>query len=212
MWYDRSRSYVLGSEYAFRSFQKQDYTVRKGSYERLINHYYGKNSLFKRTLPHAGNYGLLELNEATKDLEIPLHHLLDEMGGDSDGNAQDFVESYNKLLESFDSLNNNSFINRKNWLTSLTDTYRNELHRAGFVILEDGTLTEKTDEEQAVLDEESFNELFQGENCYGNLLLDCTVKIGYEALSTLSRSPKLYSPSGSFIYTINTGTLYNDVI
>ncbi len=185
--------------------------MRKGSYERLINHYYGKNSLFKRTLPQVGNYGLLELNEATRDLELPLHNLLDEMEGESEGNVEDFVESYNKVLESFDSLNNNSFCNRKNWLTALTHTYRNELQRGGFVILENGTLTRITDEEQKVVDEQAFNELFQGEKSFGRLLLDCTVKIGYEALSSLSRSPKLYSSSGRFIYSINTGTLYNDI-
>ena len=209
MWNGASLTYYLDSSPTFRSFLRKDNTVRKGSYERLINQYYGKNILFKRTLPYAGNYQLLELNEKTKDVELSLSNLLKDPGTDNEGYTEDLVESYNKLIESFDSLENKEFATKKNWLTSLADTYSAELQKAGFLISEDGSLIRKN-EEQSLEIEAAFQNLFHKQNSFGKHLLDRTLQISKEALSSLGHSPKLYSASGSFIYSVDTGTLFND--
>ncbi len=211
MWYDSSRAYMLASNHVFRSFSRHDYSARKGSYERLINHYYGKNSLFKRTLPYAGNYQLLDLNELAKDVELPLSKLLYGIGEESEADAEDLAESYNKLMKAFDTLDNKEFVSRKNWLTSLTKTYSEEILKAGFILTEDGFMISKTKEEQSLENVAAFNYLFQGEHSFGKHLMDRIIQIGHEALSSISRSPKHYSASGSFVYSITTGTLYNDV-
>lgn len=211
MWYDSNRAYLLNSNYSFTSLSRQDNSVRRGSYERLINNYYGKNSLFKRTLPQAGNYQFLDINEATKDVEGSLQNLLFGEDDEQEAKAEELTESYNKLLRSFDGINKPEFASRRNWLTALTSTYAGQLHEAGYVIAEDGTLQKKLGELSKEEKEDALHTLFTREDSYGKHLLDVSVKIGYEALSSLGRSPKLYNPNGSFIYTIMPGTLYNEV-
>ncbi len=210
MWYDRSQFYMMNTNYALHSFKQQN-GVRRGSYEHLINQYYGKNAIYKKTLPYVGNFKFLDLNEVTKDVEGSLHSLLYESGPDSENRAEELVESYNKLLQRFDSLDNEKFESRKTWLTSLTSLYGKELQEAGFTFGEDGTLMRARKESRTEEEQQAFNELFTGEDSYGKHLLDITVKIGRETLSSVSRWPKLYNPRGSYTYTVDTGTLYNDI-
>ncbi len=211
MWYDNIRLYTLRTSHSRYTLSKQNRAIRKGSYERLINNYYGKNSLFKRALPFANNCHLLEINEATKDVELTLSNFLYDTEIDMESNTEDLVESYNKLLKSFDTLDNGVFSNRRNWLNSLTNTYSTELQRAGLMISEDGTLIKKSKEDQGLEARETLQSLFQREDSYGKHLLVRTVNIGYEALSSLSKSPKLYNSNGSHIYSIATGNLYNAI-
>lgn len=211
MWYNRSQLYMMNTSYALHSFTKQNGGVRRGSYERLINQYYGKNAIYKRTLPYAGNFKLLELNEATKDVEGSLHSLLNEMEVDTENKVDELVEAYNKLLKQFASLDNESFASRKTWLTSLTSMYGKNLMEAGYMIGEDGTLQKAVKEDRTEEEVQAFDDLFAGDDSYGKRLLDVTVKIGQEALAFVSRWPKLYNPRGSYTYTIDTGTLYSDV-
>lgn len=211
MWYDRSTSYLLDSGYLKNFFIKQEYTVRKGSYERLINHYYGKDSLFKRTLPQAGNYRLLDLNEATKDVEVSLRNLMENPLENQENKALELTEAYNQLMRAFDNTDSAGFASRKMWLTSIVNAHSSELEKEGFLILEDGTLTRKTMTNEVGEEAENWKTLFEGEDSFGQRLLDRTVKVGFEALTSLSKSPKLYRANGSFIYTIRTGTLFNEV-
>lgn len=210
MWYDRGASYLLDSGYIKNVSFKQNYTVRKGSYERLINHYYGKDSLFKRTLPHAGNYKLLSLNERTKDVEMSLRDLMENPNETREDLEDDWMEAYNRLIKAFDSTDNAGFASRKMWLTSVVNAYSSELEKAGYFMGEDGTLVKKAVNEESEEVTKNRAALFQGEDSFGKHLLDRTLKVGYEALTSLCKTPKLYRANGSFIYTIQTGTLFND--
>lgn len=204
--------YVYGAYLMTPHLSSPSNNVNKNSFGRLLNSYYGKHSLFKKTLTCTNTSELLEFNEEVKGLRTSLSSLIENEGLYKEGKEEvlkealaKFVEEYNAVRESFQTFEQEELQNKGNSMDAVTKAYEQQLLAAGIVCKEDGTLTIGEDG----LSVKEAEEVFLGEQSFASRLNSKAGILGQEALAMLSPVPKFYGENGSINYTVNAGTLFS---
>ncbi|MDO5521323.1 MAG: hypothetical protein Q4G58_12595 [bacterium] len=215
MAYNNSLSYVYGSYLMSPHINKTTNHVNKNSFGRLINSYYGKHSLFKKTLPCSYSSELLTFNEKTKDIMTSLDTLNDQQGLYTEENREElgktlssFVEDYNSLVEALGECGKDELKEKSCMLEGVSELHKEDLISMGIQINEDQTLSIDTDQINAA-DLSVMKKLFSGPNSYGTTIMERASQLGKEALSLVSSTPKFYQSSGSINYSVNSGVLFS---
>ncbi|MDO5291894.1 MAG: hypothetical protein Q4F05_04000 [bacterium] len=215
MAYNNSLSYVYGSYLMSPRISRNTNNVNKNSFGRLINSYYGKHSLFKKTLPCTYSSELLTLNEKTKDIATSLHVLQEKQELYSEEKREElgetlfsFVQEYNSLVEALGECEKDELKEKSYMLEGVSEFYKDDLLSVGIQINEDQTLNIDTDQIDTT-DLSVIERLFHGQNSYGMAVMERASQLGKESLSMVSSAPKFYQSTGNINYSVNTGVLFS---
>ncbi len=210
-----SMSYVHGAYLMSPHMTRPSNQVNKNSFGRLINSYYGKHSLFKKTLACSNSSSLLELNEDTKALQASATKLKQEADlykaenqKQLEGTIKEFVKEYNQVVKSFAEIESKELCQKGNIIRENVKTKKEALADIGIQCEEDGTLT-IGESGLDCTDIEAIKEVLQGERGFASYVGKKAETIGKEALSLLAPAPKFYGGSGSIQYLIHSGTLFS---
>ncbi len=210
-----SLSYVYGAYLMSPHLSTAENSINKNSFGRLINSYYGKHSLFKKTLPCVYNSGLLTFNEETKDIIVSLDSLMNskelyhtEEKEELEEALTAFVEDYNTLIQAFSDAENEEFAEKTGALDGISLLHSEALESVGIIRKEDQTLSLDQIEFQ-LADSERLQELFFGENSFAAAIKERAAQLGKEALSLIAPTPKFYEGNGIINYTIFSGVLFS---
>lgn len=210
-----SLSYVYGEYLMSPHITNATTRVNKNSFGRLINSYYGKHSLFKKTLPCVYNSGLLDFNEKSKDIAVSLDSLIYDKDlyhtkekEELEEAVEGFVEDYNSLITSFSQTENQEFSQKTTMLDGITFMHNEELSAIGIVINDDQTLTVDPDVLK-VAEVQKLESIFCGKDSYAGLIKERVDLLGKEALSLVAPTPKFYGENGTVNYSVFSGVLFS---
>lgn len=195
-----------------------DYSlIRSGSYKKLLNAYYSKqNTSTEQTSEEKKEK--LNLVSAKTDAEN-LHSSAKKLmttdfssaSADSIKSAmQDFVDAYNKVIDSGSNVDTKSVLRNALWMTKSTSANAGLLSDAGITVGTDNKLTlDATKLEKA--DKSVLTTLFTGNSSYAGRVMQKASAISAASVTAVAdgKSATAYTSSGSEFTQLQTGTLYD---
>lgn len=203
------------------------YSIRNGSYKKLLTAYYDKldkgevesvsNSTSKdSTKTLAGiKSSATELSEATSDLlKKGSKSVFSKEDGEYDMEAiydgvKKFVDSYNEVIESAGKASSSSIERSTNNLVNTTSANAKSLAKLGIKIGSDDKLTidEKTFKEAGA---EAVKTMFNGAGSYAYNISAKTSQLAYN-VNTEANKSATYGSTGAYSYNYSAGDIYDSM-
>ena len=208
-----------------------DYTaIKNGSYGKLMKAYYSPEpskeisslSQTKKASASASTAAddtktLAEVQSATDSLKESADALLANNKNSlfKDGEVNDklysavskFVDNYNSVLKTSDSVNSTSILNRVTNLTTATSANKNLLEKAGITINKDNSLSIDKDTFMKA-DFNTVKNLFNGNSSYGYRVSAQASFINFAADNEAAKA-NTYTNNGTYGNAFNSGNIFN---
>ena len=208
-----------------------DYTaIKNGSYGKLMKAYYSPEpskeisslSQTKKASTTASTAAddtktLAEVQSTTDSLKESADALLakgkNSLFKDEDVNdklysaVSKFVDNYNSVLKTSDSVNSTSVLNRMQGLTSATSANKNLLEKVGITINKDNTLSIDKDTFMKA-DFNTVKNVFNGNGSYGYRVSAQASFINFAADNEATKA-NTYTNNGTYDIAYNSGNIFN---
>ncbi len=206
------------------SFLSDYYSIRSGSYKKLLTAYYAKNgedAKISTSTSADSSKDLVNIREATDELKESADALIKQgkksvFAKDEDGNydmdkvtkaVKQFVDDYNSTIEATEDSNTSSIASNSASLIRITQANENLLKKAGITIDADFKL--KFDEaEFKKANMTDVRTLFNGTGSYAYNVSARASMINFNAETEINRA-NTYGQTGSYNYNYSMGDIYN---
>lgn len=206
-------------------------SIKNGSYGKLLKAYYAKvetedssssETTDKKSSLEMAKSDALELKESIDTLGKASLYNKKEIEAEDGTVTRDydkdkiyksvkaFVDNYNSTIETAGDLDNVAILRSTLWMTNATAKNSELLSEIGITINSDNTLA---------LDETIFKEsdmktvqsIFSGESGFGATVSAKASSIALTAAQKVAESNAIYNYSGTYDYSLSTGTMYDSL-